>query len=61
VRKKSTTQARKRRASPARRVKRVATEVVAQAVDAGKAAMSGARALGERMGEATSSLVDRVT
>jgi hypothetical protein len=42
-------------------VKRIATEVVMQTVDAGRAVMGEAKAMGERVGEATSSLVNRVT
>jgi hypothetical protein len=43
------------------RVKRVATGVVTQAMDAGKAVMEEAKTMGERVGEATSNLVNRVT
>lgn len=43
------------------RVKRIATEVVMQTVDAGKAVVGEARAMGERVGEATTNLVNRVT
>lgn len=43
------------------RVKRVATEVVTQAMDAGKVVVGEAKAMGERVGGATSTLVNRVT
>jgi hypothetical protein len=43
------------------RVKRIATEVVTQTVGAGKAVMGEARAMGERVGEAATNLVEKVT
>jgi hypothetical protein len=42
-------------------VKRVATEVVSQVMDAGKAVVEEAKAMGGRVGDATSNLVNRVT
>jgi hypothetical protein len=42
-------------------VKAVATEVIVQARDAGRAAMDEAKALGERVSDVTTGLVERVT
>ncbi|HET7553840.1 MAG TPA: hypothetical protein VFK04_21280 [Gemmatimonadaceae bacterium] len=42
-------------------MKVVATEVIVQARDVGRAAMDEAKSLGERVSEATSGLVERVT
>ena len=55
------TRARKTLAKPAKRVKVVATEVMVQARDAGRAAMDEAKSLGERVSEVTTGLVERVT
>ncbi len=59
--KSAATRARKTLAKPARRVKVVATEVIVQAKDAGRAAIDEAKSLGERVSEATTGLVERVT
>jgi hypothetical protein len=48
-------------AKPAKRVQKVAREVMVQARDAGRAAIDEAKSLGERVSEATSDLVERVT
>jgi hypothetical protein len=51
----------RRKQSPVARVKRVATEVGTQAMDAGKTVVEEAKNVGERVFDFTSDMVNKVT